>query len=120
MDELRTDDAIRRTRLKFLGPKEWTLPVHLTFTQWAIYTAFVIPCSIVALAISSYAIGLGAMVGIVAGWAVNRQISPDRPARAVIRTITTDWRGTRPPTDKAVEPQRFTTRHLTEKEGGRS
>ena len=38
---LRTDDDIYRARLVYLGPPEYTLPVHLPYAQYGMFVALV-------------------------------------------------------------------------------
>jgi hypothetical protein len=110
----RTDDDVLRTQLPFLGPKGFTLPVRWTFVQWGVGTAIVLPLSVIALLISPYLLGMAIAVGGFTAWLICRQISPDRPARAVARTIVTGWRVPRAPRDNQPgKPLRFSTRHLT-------
>jgi hypothetical protein len=121
MPELRTDDEIRRAarNLRYLGPNGWTLPIRLTFSQWAVYAGFTLPAGFGALLLLGPSwIGMGAAVGIGVGFAVTRHMDHDRPARSVLRTALTDWRSNpAPDPTKPAQPIRFTTRHLTD-EGG--
>lgn len=114
MAERRTDDEILRTKLPFLGPKGFTLPFRWTFTQWGIGAAIVLPLSFIALLINPYLLGMAIAVGGFAAFLVCRQISADRPARAVIWSIATGWRVPRAPRDdQPGKPLRFSTSHLT-------
>jgi hypothetical protein len=93
---LRTDDDIYRARLVYLGPPGYTLPVQLPYAQYGLFVLLVplymgihylitlqfdpVPAWEIALA----------MVTTSFIW---RHVDPDRPARTVIRTALTDWRG---------------------------
>jgi hypothetical protein len=93
---LRTDDDIYRARLVYLGPPGYTLPVQLPYAQYGLFVLLVplfmgihylltfefdpVPAWEIALA----------MVTTSYIW---RHVDPDRPARTVIRTALTDWRG---------------------------
>ena len=93
---LRTDDDIYRARLVYLGPPGYTLPVQLPYAQYGLFIILVplfmgihylmtfqfdpVPAWEIALA----------MVTTSFIW---RHVDPDRPARTVIRTALTDWRG---------------------------
>jgi hypothetical protein len=93
---LRTDDDIYRARLVYLGPPGYTLPIQLPYAQYGLFVALVplfmgihylitfqfdpVPAWEIALA----------MVTTSFIW---RYVDPDRPARTVIRTALTDWRG---------------------------
>ncbi len=100
---LRTDDDIYRARLVYLGPPGYTLPIQLPYAQYGLFVALVpifmglhflitqqfdpVPAWEIALA----------MVTTSFIW---RYVDPDRPARTVIRTSLTDWRGA----SRAVSP----------------
>lgn len=93
---LRTDDDIYRARLVYLGPPGYTLPFQLPYAQYGLFLVLVplymgihylitftfdpVPAWEIALA----------MVTTSFIW---RYVDPDRPARMVIRTALTDWRG---------------------------
>src|SRR4029078_5482128 len=93
---LGTDDDIYRARLVYLGPPGYTLPIQLPYAQYGLllllmllfmflhclitFTVYAFPASEIALA----------MVTTSYIW---RHVDPDRPARTVIRTALTDWRG---------------------------
>ncbi len=115
----RTTDEIRRTQIRYLGPRSLTLPFHLTFVQWGIYIGFALPLGLAGLVLLGPSwFGMGAGTGIGIAFFVARAVSPDRPARTVIRTALTDWRATRPlASDTPQLPHRFTTDHLTRKDG---
>jgi hypothetical protein len=100
---LRTDDDIYRARLVYLGPPGYTLPIQLPYAQYGVFVVLVplfmgihylitfqfdpVPAWEIALA----------MVTTSFIW---RYVDPDRPARTVIRTALTDWRGA----GRAVSP----------------
>lgn len=101
--KLRTDDDIYRARLLYLGPPGYTFPVHLPYAQYGVFavlvaaymfihwlftfTVEVFPAWEIALAMVSTSL-------------IFRYVDPDRPARAVIRTVLTDWRRTREPAEE--------------------
>ncbi|CAM3594890.1 hypothetical protein [Stackebrandtia soli] len=101
--KLRTDDDIYRARLLYLGPPGYTFPVHLPYAQYGVFAALLalymfihwtftftvelIPAWEIALAMVSTSL-------------LFRYVDPDRPARAVVRTVLTDWRRTREPVDE--------------------
>lgn len=94
--KLRTDDDIYRARLVYLGPPGYTLPVQLPYAQYGMFLVLVpIYMGIHYLLtfefdpIPAWEIAL-AMVTTSVIW---RYVDPDRPARQVIRTALTDWRG---------------------------
>ena len=97
---LRTDDDIYRARLLYLGPPGYTLPIHLPYAQYGVFALFLglymflywvffqdvnlFPAWEIALAMVTTSL-------------IFRNVDPDRPARAVLRTVVTDWRSTREP-----------------------
>lgn len=97
---LRTDDDIYRARLLYLGPPGYTFPVQLPYAQYGVFalllaffmfihwcitfTVELFPAWEIALAMISTSL-------------IFRYVDPDRPARAVLRTVATDWRRTREP-----------------------
>jgi hypothetical protein len=93
---LRTDDDIYRARLVYLGPPGYTLPIQLPYAQYGLFVLLVpIYMGIHYLltlhvdAVPAWEIALS-MVTTSFIW---RYVDPDRPARTVIRTALTDWRG---------------------------
>jgi hypothetical protein len=93
---LRTDDDIYRARLVYLGPPGYTLPVHLSYAQYGLFIllvpVFMFIHYLFTLSVDiipAWEIAL-AMVTTSFVW---RYVDPDRPARMVIRTALTDWRG---------------------------
>src|SRR5258705_6981144 len=90
------DDDISRASLVYLGPPGYTLPIQLPYAQYGVFVLLVplfmglhflitrqfdpVPAWEIALA----------MVTTSFIW---RYVDPDRPARTVIRTALTDWRG---------------------------
>ena len=93
---LRTDDDIYRARLVYLGPPGYTLPIQLPYAQYGVFVLLVpIFMGIHYLItfefdpVPAWEIAL-AMVTTSFIW---RHVDPDRPARTVIRTALTDWRG---------------------------
>ena len=93
---LRTDDDIYRARLVYLGPPGYTLPVQLPYAQYGLFVLLVPLYMGIHFLITqqfdpvpAWEIAL-AMVTTSFIW---RHVDPDRPARTVIRTALTDWRG---------------------------
>lgn len=97
---LRTDDDIYRARLLYLGPPGYTLPIHLPYAQYGVFAACL------ALYMFLYWVFFQD-VNLFPAWEIAlamvttslifRNVDPDRPARAVLRTVVTDWRSTREP-----------------------
>jgi hypothetical protein len=94
--KLRTDDDIYRARLVYLGPPGYTLPVQLPYAQYGVFLLLVPVYMGIHYLITfefdpvpAWEIAL-AMVTTSVIW---RYVDPDRPARQVIRTALTDWRG---------------------------
>jgi hypothetical protein len=117
---LRTDDDIYRARLVYLGPPGYTLPVQLPYAQYGVFILLVplymgihylitfefdpVPAWEVALA----------MVTTSFIW---RYVDPDRPARIVVRTALTDWRGaTRAVSGNEERASRLVARRVTVRE----
>ena len=93
---LRTDDDIYRARLVYLGPPGYTLPVQLPYAQYGVFIVLVPLFMTIHYLLTfefdpvpAWEIAL-AMVTTSFIW---RHVDPDRPARTVIRTALTDWRG---------------------------
>jgi hypothetical protein len=102
---LRPDDDIYRARLLFLGPKGFTLPVHLPYVA---YPLFVGVLSVIVLLRFIFTgqidifPAIEIALSIVITSVILRQVSPDRPVRAVLRTAATDWRRDREDTERAI------------------
>lgn len=110
--ELRTDDDIHQARMVYLGPEGWTLPFHLTYAQYGVGAALtVVACAVLRLVVGSWeASAFGVAVGIVGTSLIFRFVDPDRPARAVLRTVVTDHRRITPAaTDGQPLPRRTFT-----------
>ena len=93
---LRTDDDIYRARLVYLGPPGYTLPIQIPYAQYGLFMVLVPLFMFLHYLITfevewfpAWEIAL-AMVSTSYIW---RHVDPDRPARQVIRTALTDWRG---------------------------
>ncbi len=95
---LRTDDDIYRARLVYLGPPGYTLPIHLPYAQYGLFVLLV-PVFMFIHYLFTFRFDLfpawEISLAMVATSYVFRHVDPDRPARKVIRTALTDWRGTR-------------------------
>src|SRR5262245_16612175 len=117
---LRTDDDIYRARLVYLGPPGYTLPVQLPYAQYGLFL-LLIPFYmgmhyLVTMEIDpvpAWELAL-AMVTTSFVW---RHVDPDRPARMVIRTALTDWRGAgRAASADELRMPRLVTRHVVIRE----
>src|SRR6186713_566383 len=116
---LRTDDDIYRARLVYLGPPGYTLPVQLPYAQYGMFLLLVPLFMFVHYLFSgtvdpipAWEIAL-AMVTTSFIW---RHVDPDRPARMVIRTALTDWRGGRAATGAETRAPRLTARKVRVRE----
>ncbi len=116
---LRTDDDIYRARLVYLGPPGYTLPVQLSYAQYGLFILLVPVFMFIHYlftlsvdVIPAWEIAL-AMVTTSFIW---RYVDPDRPARMVIRTALTDWRGKRPVSDHDERAPRLVGRHIRVRE----
>jgi hypothetical protein len=93
---LRTDDDIYRARLVYLGPPGYTLPVHLPYAQYGLFMLLV-PLYMFIHWLFTLKVELfpawEIALAIVTTSFIFRYVDPDRPARMVIRTALTDWRG---------------------------
>lgn len=107
---LRPDDDIYRARLLFLGPKGFTLPVHLPYVAYPLF-ALVLAALVGLRWVTTGSVdlfpGIEIALAIVLTSVILRQVSPDRPIRTVVRTATTDWRRDR---DGAERAHRLVTR----------
>src|SRR5215471_979332 len=95
---LRTDDDIYRARLVYLGPPGYTLPFHLPYAQYGLFVVLVPLFMLVHYMFTLHVDLFPAWeiaLAMVATSYIFRHVDPDRPARMVIRTALTDWRGTR-------------------------
>lgn len=92
---LRPDDDIYRARLLFLGPKGFTLPVHLPYVAYPLFVGVLATIVLLRFAFTGTVDLFPAIeiaLSIVLTSVILRQVSPDRPVRAVLRTAATDWR----------------------------
>lgn len=102
---LRPDDDIYRARLLFLGPKGFTLPFHLPYVAYPLFVAVL--AAIIGLRFAfSGTIDLFPAIeialSIVITSVILRQVTPDRPVRAVLRTAATDWRRDTEDSERAI------------------
>lgn len=91
---LRPDDDIYRARLLFLGPKGFTLPVHLPYVAYPLFVGVLAAIVLLRFAFTGTVDVFPAIeisLSIVITSVILRQVSPDRPVRAVLRTAATDW-----------------------------
>jgi hypothetical protein len=102
---LRPDDDIYRARLLFLGPKGFTLPVHLPYVAYPLFVGVLSAIVLLRFALSGTVDIFPAIeiaLSIVITSVILRQVSPDRPVRAVLRTVATDWRRDREQPENGV------------------
>jgi hypothetical protein len=102
---LRPDDDIYRARLLFLGPKGFTLPVHLPYVAYPLFVGILSTVVLIRFLVTGTVDLFPAIeiaLSIVITSVVLRQVSPDRPVRAVLRTAATDWRRDREETERAI------------------
>ena len=116
---LRTDDDIYRARLVYLGPPGYTLPIQLPYAQYGLFLILVPFYMFIHWLFSfrvdpfpAWEIAL-AMVTTSFVW---RYVDPDRPARTVIRTALTDWRGARAASPVEERVPRLVARHVRVRE----
>jgi hypothetical protein len=92
---LRPDDDIYRAKLLFLGPKGFTLPVHLPYVAYPLFMVVLAVVILIRFMLTGHVDRFPAIeiaLSIVFTSLILRQVSPDRPVRAVLRTAATDWR----------------------------
>jgi hypothetical protein len=102
---LRPDDDIYRARLLFLGPKGFTLPVHLPYVAYPLFVGVLATIILLRFMVTGTVDLFPAIeiaVSIVLTSLILRQVSPDRPVRAVLRTAATDWRRDREDPERAM------------------
>ncbi|QSB05507.1 hypothetical protein [Natronoglycomyces albus] len=108
---LRTDDDIYRAKLLYLGPPGYTLPIHLPYAQYGVFAAllalFMFIRWLITFEIDLFP-AIEISLALVATSLIYRYVDPDRPARAVLRTLMTDWRHTRE-SDKENRDRAFTS-----------
>ncbi len=116
---LRTDDDIYRARLVYLGPPGYTLPFQLPYAQYGLFLVLVPLYVGIHYLITfrfdpfpAWEIAL-AMVTTSVIW---RYVDPDRPARTVIRTALTDWRGSGSKLGQEARLPRLAARNVTIRE----
>jgi len=116
---LRPDDDIYRARLVYLGPPGYTLPIQLPYAQYGLFILLVPVYMFIHYLftrqvepVPAWEIAL-AMVTTSFIW---RHVDPDRPARTVIRTALTDWRGARAASGDEVRAPRLAARRVTIRE----
>jgi hypothetical protein len=116
---LRTDDDIYRARLVYLGPPGYTLPVHLSYAQYGLFILLV-PLFVFIHYLFTFSIDLIPVweisLAMVTTSFVWRYVDPDRPARMVIRTALTDWRGGRTVSDREERSPRLVARNVIVRE----
>lgn len=92
---LRPDDDIYRARLLFLGPRGFTLPFHLPYVAYPLFVAVLTLVILLRFGVTGSIDIFPAVeiaLSIVLTSLILRQVSPDRPVRAVLRTVVSDWR----------------------------
>ena len=116
---LRTDDDIYRARLVYLGPPGYTLPIQLPYAQYGLFLLLV-PLYMFIHYLFTFS------VDVVPVWEISlamvttsfiwRYVDPDRPARMVIRTALTDWRGSRTVSSEEQRSPRLVARGVVIRE----
>jgi hypothetical protein len=108
MPRLITDDAPRRLRGVWLGPKGVRWPVDWTFAQWGVFAALTIACPLAIFSAFVFlnwylAISNGLLWGPVAAYfltkRVMRFVDYDRPLRFWFRQIRGEWKRSMPTPD---------------------
>lgn len=102
--DLRDDDDIHRARLLWLGPTDYTLPIHLPYAQWGMFAAITAVLSFLLVLVTGDWIWIGAAIGggMFLTHYLWRFVNPDRPARTVLRTLAMDTK-----TIKATEGEQL-------------
>jgi hypothetical protein len=115
---LRTDDDIYRARLVYLGPPGYTLPFQLSYAQYGLFVVLV-PLFMFVHYLFTLHVDLfpawEIALSMVATSYIFRHVDPDRPARMVIRTALTDWRGSRELSTERRD-QRLSAAHIRVRE----
>jgi len=110
---LRTDDDIYRARLVYLGPPGYTLPIQLPYAQYVLFLLLV-PLFMFIHWLFTFRVDLipawEIALAMVTTSYIWRHVDPDRPARTVIRTALTDWRGARAPSPDEQRAPRLVAR----------
>lgn len=93
---LATDDDIYRAKLTYIGPPGYTFPVHLPYTQYALF-AVLVPIFMTIHSLLTWSPpdlfpAYEIAFAMVATSVVFKHVNADYPARKVIRTALTDWR----------------------------
>jgi hypothetical protein len=116
---LRTDDDIYRARLVYLGPPGYTLPVQLSYAQYGLFILLV-PFYMFIHYLFTFSIEVIPVweisLAMVTTSFIWRYVDPDRPARTVIRTALTDWRGSRTETANDQRAPRLVARGVVIRE----
>ena len=116
---LRTDDDIYRARLVYLGPPGYTLPIQLPYAQYGLFLLlvplFMFIHYLFSLTVDPFPAWEIALAMVTTSY-VWRYVDPDRPARTVIRTALTDWRGARAGSGVEERAPRLVARHVTVRE----
>lgn len=111
---LRTDDDIYRARLVYLGPPGYTLPFHLSYAQYGLFVllvpVFMLIHYMFTLKFDMFPAWEIALSMVTTSY-IFRHVDPDRPARMVIRTALTDWRGNREQAAQRRQP-RLSASHI--------
>jgi hypothetical protein len=96
---LKTDDAIWRVRLVWLGPDEFTMPIQLPYAQYGLWVCLAFPCALAGWLLTHSFLSFGTSLCVAAGltFAVYSRVDPDQTARQVLAMTLTDWRRTPPP-----------------------
>jgi hypothetical protein len=116
---LRTDDDIYRARLVYLGPPGYTLPIQLPYAQYGLFLVlvplFMAIHYMFTLTVDPFPAWEIALAMVTTSY-IWRHVDPDRPARTVIRTALTDWRGAKARSGEEERAPRLVARNITVRE----
>lgn len=102
--KLRTDDDIWRVRLVFLGPPGYNLPIHLPYSQWALWFVLTVVLSAILVPLTGTwaSTGMAVAAAMIITHVIWRHVDPDRPALKVLLTAVIDAKKVRPAKQTAV------------------
>lgn len=112
-----TDD-IFRVKFVYFGPDDWTFPWQWTFGRYGLFLSLsAVSLGVVLLLTGfhfkpgpdAFAVAAAVLVSAV----VWKRVNPDRPARAVVRTVLTDWRHHPKPGPEPVRLPTLSAAHIT-------
>lgn len=110
--KLRSDDDIYRARLLYLGPPGYTLPIHVSYAQWALFAVLTAGLVAALVLITGTLMSAGFAVGLALFLTsyISRSVDPDRPAKKVIKVALTDWQQIKPTQPEKLRP--LSARHI--------